>query len=200
MASPGGFDSLGGGRGPSPFNANETARFNPTMAVVIIVLIGGCFILGFISVFIRKCMTDGNAVTPAERSRILSMKTRGLDKAAVDALPIVHFKDLDEKNDRECPVCLTDFELEDNLRLLPVCKHIFHQECIDMWFDSHSTCPLCRASLTGQLGVVEDSNDGQVSSMEPVEIVVEESGNEDGNSELQPVGDEPEEGKDFQQL
>lgn len=69
-----------------------------------------------------------------------------------------------------------------------------------MWFDSHSTCPLCRASLTGQLGVVEDSNDGQVSSMEPVEIVVEESGNEDGNSELQPVGDEPEEGKDFQQL
>nr|GMC53892.1 RING-H2 finger protein ATL60-like [Ipomoea batatas] len=29
-------------------------------------------------------------------------------------------------------------------RLLPKCNHGFHVDCIDMWFHSHSTCPLCR--------------------------------------------------------
>lgn len=74
------------------------------------------------------------------------MKSKGLEKAAVDALPLVHLADLDS-DERECPVCLTDFEPEESLRLLPSCKHVFHQECIDAWFDAHSTCPLCRASL-----------------------------------------------------
>jgi hypothetical protein len=52
-----------------------------------------------------------------------------------------------EQQHRECAVCLSDFEEEDDLRLLPGCKHVFHQDCIDVWFQSHSTCPLCRASL-----------------------------------------------------
>jgi hypothetical protein len=90
-----------------------------------------------------------------------------LDKSVVESLPVVHFKDLNlEMHDgnaglddgkppeecrqdvhRECAVCLSEFESEDSLRLLPKCKHVFHLECIDVWFQSHSTCPLCRASL-----------------------------------------------------
>ncbi len=55
--------------------------------------------------------------------------------------------DDDGQEHRECAVCLSDFEEEDDLRLLPGCKHVFHKDCIDVWFQSHSTCPLCRASL-----------------------------------------------------
>jgi hypothetical protein len=55
--------------------------------------------------------------------------------------------DDDGQQHRECAVCLSEFEEEDDLRLLPGCKHVFHQDCIDVWFQSHSTCPLCRASL-----------------------------------------------------
>jgi len=159
----------------------NNARFNPTMAVIIIVLIGGCFVLGFISVFVRRCMSAETAGTTAtERSRTWNSKTGGLDKEAVEALPIVHSCDLDEKDDRECPVCLTEFEPEDSLRLLPTCKHIFHQECIDAWFDAHSTCPLCRASLAG--AVSTESVEPDASREPAVTTVIEDS--EHGDSDI----------------
>lgn len=47
----------------------------------------------------------------------------------------------------ECAVCLTSFEDDDDLRLLPHCSHAFHPECIDPWLQSRATCPLCRANL-----------------------------------------------------
>jgi hypothetical protein len=51
------------------------------------------------------------------------------------------------KEDLECSVCLEKFAEDESLRLLPKCSHVFHSECIDVWFLSHSTCPLCRVSL-----------------------------------------------------
>jgi E3 ubiquitin-protein ligase ATL41 len=30
------------------------------------------------------------------------------------------------------------------VRRLPLCKHLYHVECIDMWLASHTTCPPCR--------------------------------------------------------
>eukprot|EP01018_Ginkgo_biloba_P000211 Gb_04643 [translate_table: standard] len=42
--------------------------------------------------------------------------------------------------------CLCEFEKNEKGRMLPRCSHSFHTECIDMWFHSHSTCPLCRTS------------------------------------------------------
>lgn len=47
----------------------------------------------------------------------------------------------------ECAVCLCDFEKRDQGRVLPACAHVFHAECIDLWFQTHSTCPLCRAPV-----------------------------------------------------
>lgn len=44
-------------------------------------------------------------------------------------------------------MCLSEFEEGETGRLLPKCKHSFHIECIDMWFHSNSTCPLCRAPV-----------------------------------------------------
>ncbi|KAL2903419.1 putative E3 ubiquitin-protein ligase XERICO [Bienertia sinuspersici] len=45
----------------------------------------------------------------------------------------------------ECCVCLCKFEDEDEVSQLS-CKHFFHRNCLEKWFDNHhTTCPLCRS-------------------------------------------------------
>ena len=44
-----------------------------------------------------------------------------------------------------CSVCLGVFQVGETVRLLPVCLHLYHVECIDPWLDAHSTCPICRS-------------------------------------------------------
>ncbi|KAF5953337.1 hypothetical protein HYC85_006193 [Camellia sinensis] len=47
----------------------------------------------------------------------------------------------------DCAVCLSKFERNDQLRLLPLCCHAFHTDCIDAWLSSNQTCPLCRSAV-----------------------------------------------------
>ncbi|CAE6522568.1 unnamed protein product [Rhizoctonia solani] len=45
-----------------------------------------------------------------------------------------------------CPICILDFEEDDDLRVLP-CegRHRFHKDCVDQWLlELSSSCPLCR--------------------------------------------------------
>ncbi|KAJ7548157.1 hypothetical protein O6H91_07G000500 [Diphasiastrum complanatum] len=50
----------------------------------------------------------------------------------------------------ECSVCISEFQENETGRLLPKCNHCFHTACIDTWFNSHSTCPLCRGNVGDQ--------------------------------------------------
>ncbi|CAA3003442.1 RING-H2 finger ATL3-like [Olea europaea subsp. europaea] len=68
----------------------------------------------------------------------------GLDPAMLKTIPVVVFDAKEFKEGLECAVCLCEISDGEKARLLPKCKHGFHVECIDMWFQSHSTCPLCR--------------------------------------------------------
>nr|CAB3468113.1 unnamed protein product [Digitaria exilis] len=45
----------------------------------------------------------------------------------------------------ECVVCLQELEDGDVVRVLPACRHFFHDRCIDAWLCAHSSCPVCRA-------------------------------------------------------
>ena len=47
-----------------------------------------------------------------------------------------------------CIVCLAEYEDKDVLLTLPYCGHNFHMDCIDAWLKQHSTCPVCRISLS----------------------------------------------------
>lgn len=69
---------------------------------------------------------------------------RGLDPEVLKTIPIVIVDSKDFKDGLECAVCLSDLVSGEKARLLPKCNHGFHVDCIDMWFQSHSTCPLCR--------------------------------------------------------
>lgn len=100
---------------------------------------------------------------------------RGLDAAVLSSLPVFVFKTLPEDSDSaapiECAVCLSEFEDGEAGRRLPKCGHSFHTDCIDMWFHSHSTCPICRSP-------VEPGADPEIR----VEIGEPEPGPEEPNS------------------
>ncbi|XP_022724457.1 RING-H2 finger protein ATL3-like [Durio zibethinus] len=70
--------------------------------------------------------------------------TKGLDSKILASLPMLMFRPEEFKEGLECAVCLCELVEGEKARLLPKCNHGFHVDCIDMWFQSHSTCPLCR--------------------------------------------------------
>lgn len=73
---------------------------------------------------------------------------RGLDARVLNSLPVFTYSSKTDPDSKlECAVCLSEFEENESGRVLPKCNHSFHLECIDMWFHSHSTCPLCRAPV-----------------------------------------------------
>ncbi|PKA64025.1 RING-H2 finger protein ATL2 [Apostasia shenzhenica] len=71
----------------------------------------------------------------------------GLNPAILKSLPVTVFRSADFNDSIECAVCLTELADDDLARMLPACRHGFHLDCIDMWFASHSTCPICRSSV-----------------------------------------------------
>lgn len=82
----------------------------------------------------------------ADNRYAVSAGDRGLEKAVLDTLP-VYLHSSKTGIPSECAVCLSEFEENEVVRHLPKCSHSFHTECIDMWFHSHSTCPLCRSPV-----------------------------------------------------
>ncbi|KAK8935912.1 RING-H2 finger protein ATL45 [Platanthera zijinensis] len=49
-------------------------------------------------------------------------------------------------SEQECSVCLAELEEGEKVKVIPVCGHIFHPACIDRWFATSCSCPLCRRS------------------------------------------------------
>ncbi|KAL0917523.1 hypothetical protein M5K25_012589 [Dendrobium thyrsiflorum] len=79
-----------------------------------------------------------------------SLPSIGLNPSILLSLPITIYRSNDSKEGLECAVCLSELSDGEKARLLPNCSHGFHLECIDMWFRTHSTCPLCRCPVGGE--------------------------------------------------
>ncbi|KAJ9187805.1 hypothetical protein P3X46_003222 [Hevea brasiliensis] len=72
---------------------------------------------------------------------------RALDPSVLETLPTLVYSSKTQDSVLECAVCLSEFQDGEKGRVLPNCKHTFHVCCIDIWFHSHSNCPLCRAPV-----------------------------------------------------
>lgn len=55
--------------------------------------------------------------------------------------------DLKRSCSDECAICLEDFQDGQFCQVFPICKHIFHSNCIDKWLMKKSTCPCCRSCI-----------------------------------------------------
>ncbi|ESQ34546.1 hypothetical protein EUTSA_v10007970mg [Eutrema salsugineum] len=136
--------------------SEEGSGFNPATAIVMIVLVSVFFVLGCITVCMRRCLEqalgidDGRSGDPGNWLN-MRQTARGLDESVIETFPTFRYSTVKTlrigKEALECPVCLNEFEDEETLRLIPQCCHVFHPGCIDAWLRSNATCPLCRANL-----------------------------------------------------
>ncbi|KAL2545397.1 RING-H2 finger protein ATL29 [Forsythia ovata] len=129
-----------------------------TITLTIILLI--FFFVGFFSLYFCRCFLQNliytwhlwhiRNETPVE-GPASSTDARGLDPFIIQSFPSFTYSTVKdcrkEKYGLECAVCLDEFADNDVLRLIILCSHVFHQECIDLWFESHKTCPVCRRNL-----------------------------------------------------
>ncbi|VVB10523.1 unnamed protein product [Arabis nemorensis] len=103
---------------------------------------------------------------------IWHIRTIGLNPSVISSIKVCKYS----KNDgvvegTDCSVCLSEFEEEETLRLLPKCKHAFHLSCIDTWLRSHTNCPLCRAPITA-------NDDDHSEGLEEIRVMIPEENGE----------------------
>lgn len=61
-----------------------------------------------------------------------------------------NFKEHDDEDGKNCPICLEDFEAKEVVTVTP-CKHMFHEDCIVPWIKNQGKCPVCRYAICERL-------------------------------------------------
>lgn len=146
----------GGGGVPSP---HSYALSGKIMLSAIVILFSIVLLILFLHFYVRWHVLR-RAIRRARRRRRRFIfagegqppsTNKAIDPAILKSLPVFLFSpaagDDGELDECDCAVCLNEFEDGQKIRNLPLCGHSFHIDCIDMWFSSHSNCPLCRAAV-----------------------------------------------------
>ncbi|KAE8688311.1 RING-H2 finger protein ATL47 [Hibiscus syriacus] len=145
-------------------SSSSASKISPAVLFIIVVLAVIFFISGLVQLLVRFIMKHRSPSSLSESDRypemsgtdayqrqlqqLFHLHDSGLDQSFIDALPVFLYKEITGlKEPFDCAVCLCEFLEEDKLRLLPLCSHAFHIDCIDTWLMSNSTCPLCRGTI-----------------------------------------------------
>ncbi|KAJ3673724.1 hypothetical protein LUZ60_005716 [Juncus effusus] len=131
---------------------------------VVLLLVAMLLILFFIfyMAYVKQCIdrniptasaattsSGGNGNNNANPSRPRGSK--GVEQSVIENFPTIDYSAVKNLRTSKCPlecaICLSEFENDDTLRVLPGCRHVFHPECIDTWLTDHATCPVCRSNL-----------------------------------------------------
>ncbi|CAN6477530.1 unnamed protein product [Victoria cruziana] len=133
------------------------------MAVVIsiILLFLGIGVLVLIHIcVVGRVIRRGLSDIEADRHTAEHAEHDGMSKDELERLPCFHYESAGEKGSPiPCAVCLEGFERGDRCRLLPLCKHIFHANCVDLWLHKTPFCPICRScTLSKSVDDVELEN------------------------------------------
>ena len=60
-----------------------------------------------------------------------------------------------KKSANSCIICTEGFQIGSVVMRLPLCSHVFHEECALSWLTKHNTCPYCRRELPAEDDVYE---------------------------------------------
>ncbi|KAJ7515099.1 hypothetical protein O6H91_23G071300 [Diphasiastrum complanatum] len=132
----------------------EGISFRPNIAVFIGVLTTMFSLTFLLLICAKHCRRNTAGLfrsDDVEQSPTVFQTETGVDQGLMDSLPTFSFASLKgDKAGLECAICLSRYSENEILRLLPKCKHAFHVDCADRWLVLHSTCPLCRYSVSSQ--------------------------------------------------
>ncbi len=95
----------------------------------------------------------------------VAKENRNIKELDLATLPIILFSSLTKchiYNETTCLICLEEYKMGDELRVLPNCSHSFHRNCIDIWFTTSDSncltktdfCPKCRKNASA----IEEDN------------------------------------------
>ncbi|XP_039122753.1 RING-H2 finger protein ATL29-like [Dioscorea cayenensis subsp. rotundata] len=163
---------------PSPTPSANLGSF-PMLVPVLILFI---FVVGFFSIYLLHNLLY--IFLASRRPRGVPVQrppVRGLDREILETFPTFEFKEVSATGacEAECAVCLAEFHGGDAVRMLSVCYHVFHRECIDEWLEKHTTCPVCRSDL--EKPPVPETEMVVVETPESHVVVVEGDGDGDGD-------------------
>jgi hypothetical protein len=157
---------------PIPSHPNSTTNF-PTIAIIVVGMMATSLLLMAYYTFVIKCCLNSNNIDliiarsfsfsrqheNQSSSISIASEPRGLDQEVISSIPIIHYKSEKENGEKnfssECAFCLSEFEEDEKLRVIPNCNHLFHIDCVDIWLQNNANCPLCRSkvSLTREIQV-----------------------------------------------
>ena len=96
---------------------------------------------------------------------------RPTEQQIQNASRLVRYGDISEPISECCPITLERFRLDDNVRQIETCGHIFLPQAFNQWFNSNVRCPVCRFDIrehtnnssinTIQENVHNDENDDE---------------------------------------
>lgn len=137
-------------------------NFSPLIIAIVGVLASAFLLVTYYTVISKFCGSSNPSRTQSPRDLNLDpdgepspradhepwyVSTGGLDEALIRSIAVCKYKRGSGMIEGTCSVCLSEFQEDESVRLLPKCTHAFHIPCIDTWLKSHSNCPLCRSEV-----------------------------------------------------
>ncbi|KAJ0244551.1 RING-H2 finger protein ATL51 [Hirschfeldia incana] len=165
---------------------SSSSDFSPLLIALIGILASAFILLSYYTLISKYChrrrenSSSASASASISRDREISFSVTdtprgnnegsnpvgdGLDETLIKSITVYKYRKGDgfvESSD--CSVCLSEFQENERLRLLPECNHAFHVPCIDTWLKSHSNCPLCRAFIAGSVESVLAASNRRISA------------------------------------
>ncbi|KAG8084361.1 hypothetical protein GUJ93_ZPchr0010g7919 [Zizania palustris] len=162
----------GGAKGEARGSSGSVAGISPSIliiaVIVVVMLLASVTIHYFIRHLCRHARGSSLSAALASSTPVLPVVVRPAASAAFDQgkappeaaaemerlisrLPLFTLASslaTLPKSSKDCAVCQSAFRDDDELRLLPACRHAFHSSCVDPWLRANPSCPLCRASIS----------------------------------------------------
>lgn len=57
------------------------------------------------------------------------------------------FNEIENPNNLTCPISLEAFQPEQSVLMINQCRHIFNTQHLTRWFETKTTCPMCRRNI-----------------------------------------------------